>query len=271
MRSLPQCSGKYSTVRVLLLIMVSGAILAACGTSRPAVEEGTMPETFPNHSAASIIEAVHGATDTLQAFEGEVRMDLNSPMRDGRFRATIRQRRADSLWMNVRGPLGIDAARMLITPDSFYVHNRIDNELAVGTVDAAQQMLPVPVSGDALFQNLLGLIVPPSSSSDDWTLRHDNGLYHFDDPTGRYTYSVDPSIWRVVRFVERDADGSLIDERTFTDHTRVDGVLIPNRILLRRPDDGIRAILTYRSLTLTPESLSFLLDVPSDVQRVALP
>lgn len=271
-----QCSGSCHSYcaalfqgGVAFLLGTLLVVLSACGTSRPAMEDTPQPEAFPDHSMTTIVDAVRGTTDTLRAFEGEVRMDVNSPMQSGRFRATLRQQRADSLWMNVRGPLGINAARMLITADSFYVHNRIEEELAVGSVESAQQVLPVPPNGDALFQNLLGLIVPPITS--EWTLRHDNELYHLDDPAGHRTYSVDPSIWRVVRFVERDANGSIIDERVFTDHVRVDGVVVPNRILLRRPGDDVRAIMTYRSLTLTPDSLSFSLDVPSDIRRVALP
>ncbi|MFO8232091.1 MAG: DUF4292 domain-containing protein [Longimonas sp.] len=268
MRSVLQCS-PHRGIGIVIGIFAIAALLSACGSSAPVVEEEGVPNAFPNHTPADIREAVHGSTDTLTAFEGEVRMDLNSPMQSGRFRATLRQRRSDTLWMNVRGPLGIDAARMMVTPDSFYVHNRIDEELAVGPVESAQQVLPVPVSSETLFQNLMGLLVLPTEG--DWSLRHDDELYHLEDAEGRYTYSVDPSIWRVVRFVERDEQGTVVDERVFTDHTRVDGVLIPSRVVLRRPGDGIRALMTYRSITLTPESLSFPFDVPSDVQRVALP
>ena len=228
-----------------------------------------MPESFPDHSKATIIDAIQLSTDTLTAFEGEARLQLNSPFQDGRFRSTIRQERGDSLWMNVRATLGIEAARMLVTPDSFFVYNRIDNELASGSVQGAQRVFPVPVSGDELFTNLLGIVTP--NDSIDWTLTHDDDLYHFDSPDERYRYSVDPSLWRVVRFVERDADGSVLDERIFSDHTTIDGVVVPNRIVLRRPPDDVRAVFTYRSLTLTPESLSFSLDASSDAKRVTLP
>jgi hypothetical protein len=228
-----------------------------------------MPDAFPNHTHADIQRAVQGRTDTLNAFEGDIRMELNSPMRDGRFRATLRQRRTDSLWMNVRGPLGINAARMLVTPDSFYVHDRINNELAVGPVETAQRVLPVPMSGELLFENLLGLLVPPRGP--EWSVRADSMLYHIEHESGRYTYSVDPAVWRVVRYEERAANGSLVDERIFADHTRVAGVLLPTRVVLRRPRENVRALIAYRSITLTPESLSFPLDVPADVQRVALP
>lgn len=228
-----------------------------------------MPSAFPNHTPEAIRQAVQSQTDTLNAFEGDVRMNIDSPMRDGRFRATLRQQRADSLWMNVRGPLGINAARMLVTPDSFYVHNRIENELSVGPVAAMQRVLPLPVSSELLFQNLLGLLVPPQGPG--WSVRAADAQYHFEHASGRYTYSVDPSIWRVVRYVERDASGAVVDERTFTDHTRVAGVLLPTRVRLHRPADGVQALVAYRSITLDPESLSFPLDVPSDVHRVALP
>ncbi len=268
MRSALQCS-PFRGVGIVIGILASLLLLSACGSSAPVIEETAMPDAFPNHTHADIQRAVQGRTDTLSAFEGDLRMSLNSPMRDERFRATLRQRRADSLWMNVRGPLGINAARMLVTPDSFYVHNRIDNELAAGPVEAAQQVLPVPMSSERLFQNLLGLLVPPNGPA--WSVRADSALYHVEDASGRYTYSVDPSVWRVVRYVERAEDGTVVDERIFTDHTRVAGVLLPTRIVLRRPNEGVHALMTYRSITLTPKSLSFPFDVPADVQRVALP
>ena len=244
-------------------------MLAACGTSASTLEEGDMPEAFPNHSKDNIINAIHLSADTLQAFEGEARLELNSPMQNGRFRSTIRQQRGDSLWMNVRATLGIEAARMLVTPDSFFVYNRIDNELASGSVQGAQRVFPVPVSGDELFTNLLGVVAP--NDAVDWTLTHDDEMYYFESPDQRYMYAVDPALWRVVRFVERDADGTILDERVFSDHTTVDGVVVPNRIMLRRPPDDVRAVFTYRSLTLTPDSLSFSLDASSDAERVTLP
>jgi hypothetical protein len=251
---------------VLAAVLVGG-LLAGCRSSE-AVRAPTLPDAFPHHAPAQIQARLAAGSDTLRAFRADARLSLDAPGRDGSFGADVRQRRSDSLYLAIRAPLGIEAARLLVTPDSFYVYNRLQRELAYGSVRAAQQVLPAPlVLGDA-FETLLGLLVPADTVA--WTVTADSTLYYLRNADDTRRYQVDPRRWRVLRYEERTPDGTLVEERRFADFTVIDGVYVPRRVTLRRPLDDVAASLYYRELTLNPARLSFDLRVRGDARRVPL-
>lgn len=257
-----------------MVVLLAGAaglsvLLALAGCSGPqAATAPGLPAAFPNHSVADIRANIAAAHDTLDRYEATARLTVQSPERSGSFNAHVRQRRADSLLMSFN-LFGIEGARMLMTPDSFFVYDKRKGQVMVGSVQQAEQVLPVPVSGDRVFENMLGLLQPESATT--WSVEADSTLYFLTDPSGRTRVTVDPRRWRVIRYARESADGTLVEERLFHRFESVDGVQIPKRILFRRPADGMMAELRYKDVDLTPGDLSFDLGVGSDVPRVGVP
>ena len=254
--------------RLCALALAAALLVAGCSSSRETTAPGALPEAFPSHSVNQIRANLQQQSDTLRRFAASARVTVRSPERDGTFDADIRQRRADSLYMSFR-LFGIEGARMLVTPDSFFFYDKRQQQMVVGPVSQADAVLPLPVSSNALFQNLLGFVVPPSTTN--WEVAADSAQYYLTDPSGRQTVVVDPTRWRVVRYARRNASGTVVEERLFTDYMNVDGVAIPQRIIFRRPEDDALAMLRYRSVQLNPTDLSFALDVSDDVPRVSAP
>lgn len=242
-------------------------LVAGCSSSKTVTAPG-LPAAFPNHSASEIRTNIAAPTDTLDRFAGKARITVKSPQRNGSFNAVVRHRRADSLFMSF-SLFGIEGARMLATPDSFYFYDKRNGQLLVGTAEKAEQVLPVPLSSGQVFENMLGLVRPESTIN--WTVKSDSTLYFLTDPSGRIQVTVDPKRWRVIRYAQESADGSLVEERLFHSFETVDGVQVPQRILFRRPGDDMMAELRYRDLDLTPGTLSFDLGVNGRVPRVGLP
>lgn len=69
--------------------------------------------------------------------------------------ANIRLRKDSVLWMNVK-KLGIEAARILITPDSIYIVDRIHKEYVVGDFSLIQQQYHLPADFNLLQNMILG-------------------------------------------------------------------------------------------------------------------
>lgn len=251
---------------VLLLASIVG--LAGCSGSKSTAEAPGLPEAFPNHSAQQIHQLITAQTDTLDGFRADARMTVRSPRQSGSFNAEIRQARADSLWMRM-SRFGFEGARLLITRDSFFVHNRLENQMMVGTVDEAQQFLAAPVTSEDAFVNMLGLISPDPDV--DWSVNADSLRYYLKSPSGRQTYAIDAMTWRVTRYARTNADGDVIEERLFGEFETVNGVVLPTRVVFRnRPEDAM-VMLAYENLALNPDGLSFDFRVPPDVPRVFLP
>jgi len=250
----------------LVALLLGPVVLSGCASSREATP--TLPSQFPNHTAAQIHQNITAPTDSLERFRAEARLTLRSPQRNGTFNADLRQVRAGSLYMSL-SLFGIEGARVLITPDSAFFYDRRNNQMMVGTVDEAQAMLPMPLTSEIMFDNMLGLVAPPPSAG--WTVDADSSLYFLTDPSGRRTYTIDPMRWRVVRYAEKTPDGDPLEERLFSNFEQVDGVSIPQQIIFRRPQEDLIAILRYRSLNLSPSSLSFSIGAGDEVRRVGMP
>lgn len=256
-------------LRALLVILLASLIgLTGCSGSKDVAEAPGMPEAFPNHSSRQIHSLITARTDTLSGFKARAQMTVRSPRQSGSFNAEIRQARADSLWMRM-SRFGFEGARLLVTQDSFFVHNRLQNQMMVGTVSEAQQYLAAPVTSEDAFVNMLGLIAP--NPDVDWSVNSDSSQYYLKSPSGRQTFAIDPTHWRVTRYARTGDDGDVVEERLFGEFERINGVMLPTRVVFRsRPDDAL-VMLAYKDVRLNPGSLSFDFRVPTDVPRIFLP
>ncbi len=251
---------------LLLALLCALVLLAGCAGTREVAERPDLPSAFPSHTLAQIRQNIVGGTDTLRAFEGKTSLSVDTPGRGGSFGATIRQRRGDSLYLSISPGLGIEAARALITPDSFFVYDRIKKRLYYGNLAYADQYLPLPLDGDDIFQSLLGILAPDDFT--DWQIEADANYYYLRDPADTQLYVIDPAFWRVVRYEAFDGAGEMIEQRLFSEFDSMEGLFLPRRVVLRRPLDQTTASLYYRRLDLNPAELAFAFRISDDAERI---
>lgn len=253
---------------VLLLTVLS--MVGCAGSRLPVDNRPDLPDAFPHHTLAQVLQQLQATrADTLRAYTAKASLSIRTPTQNGNVTAKIEHRRIDSLYMAIIPGLGIEAVRMLVTPDSFFVHDRLNKQLSYGSLAFASTFLPAPLTGDdVLFRNLLGLIAPEDDVA--WTLDTDASYYHLRDPSKRRHYIIDPTVWRVVRYEERTPEGDLVEARTFAEYDVFDGLYLPRRIILQRPLDDTNLSIYYRELTLNPPMLSFAWHVDDAVERVLI-
>lgn len=252
---------------ILTLLVVAFFVGGCRSTLRSTAPLPGLPEAYPNHTIEQVEAYLRPpAADTLLTFRAKASLALRTPDQSATVTADLRQRRGDSLYMSVSPGLGIEAARLLVTPDSFFVYDRIKKRLTYGALADAEESLPALLAGDDAFLMLLGLAPPEASVV--WEMTADSSYYILSDPERDRYYVINPTVWRVARYVERDSDGDLVEERIFDEYDLFDGIYLPRRVMLRRPQDDTRATLYYRDLDLNPDAVSFPFRVGDDVDRV---
>ena len=253
-----------SSITILALLVVS----AGCRSTRPIIsDDAASGSDFPNHSVEEIQNRLQQHPVDLNAYSAESALSIRSPIRSGSFAASVQHVKNDSLLISISPGLGIVAVRALVTPDSFYVHDRINRELTVGGIQDMQKMLPLPVSSEMLYASMLGLIEPDPALR--WQLSQSGNYYLLKDESGRISYMVDPVLWRVVRYEERSAAGELVEERTFSEFESFEGMYLPRRLTFRRPGDETSASLFYRKLSVNPSDMKIEFQVSSSVPRIS--
>ena len=251
------------------LAVLAAVVLTAagCAAVRPktAARPG-LPDRFPRHTLAEVLGAV-AAADTLAGLTARGEVVLASPDQNGRFATALDAARDGRMYLTVSA-LGIEGGRALVRPDSFFLHNRLENELTLGRTEDAGSLLPLPLSATDGFRALTGTLRPETAAGFalDTDLRQ--GLYLVRSADGRRVFTVDPALWRVVRVVRYDGGGALAEEILYDAYAPDGGALLPHRISVRRPADRFAATLVFRTAhpTATPD-VPDRLRVPAGTRR----
>ena len=253
----------------LSFFVLFALLLSACSGSRPTFNtDAEVPEGFPNHSLQDIQSSLNALTVPVDAYIAESSLSVKTPARSGNFNASISHRKNDSLLITI-SMLGIQGVKTLVTPDSFYVHDRINKELMIGGIQSLKKVLPLPVTSETLYSSMLGLLAPEDEGQLDLTA--DKRYYTISIADQNKKFMIDPAFWRVVRYEERADDGSLIEERTFSEFDDVEGVYLPRRLTFRRPGDDMSASIYYRDININPRKISFDFNVNPSVERIIIP
>ncbi len=159
-------------MRLLLFILISSVVMlmqTACRSTKKiqsaiATKDTTQAVVTPAppkiDSTAVISEIFAGVLKNeidVKTFSAKIKVDFED--KDGKksdFNAFIRLIKDSVLWVSVNAALGIEAFRVLITPDSVKVLNKLDKVVQLRSVGYLQEIAGVPFTFDELQDLLIG-------------------------------------------------------------------------------------------------------------------
>lgn len=253
------------SIRYWILALFAVGLVQGCGSSNTLILPGDVPETFPGHNGEQITRFIAAGSDSLTGFTAKANISVRSPRESLSFSSNISHRRADSLYMSIKPALGIEAGRALVTPDSFFVYDRIKKKLYYGDIDNAGEYLPGPISRQHVFGNLLGL---PDLIARNYTVASDSSHYFLMDSVNLETYTVDPRIWRVVRYERFSDSGDVVEAMDYANFDKLDGLVLPRKVTYVHNEDGRSASIFYRSIDLNPERLDMNFEVSDSATQI---
>ena len=229
---------------------------------RPATTDNAAP--LVSMDADDIIARIE-ANPVPSSVRATADLSLQSPLYSGSMTARITHRREDSLMVTLaaRG-LGIEAGRLLVTQDSFFLFNRLAGEVTVGT---GTDFLPGFFGTHEAMVRLLGLLVPNSSVA--WDVQMTEYGYLLHDASSGLDYTVDTDTWRVISMERRLPSGQLAESMHYGEFSPFGDGLYPQRVTYRSPVTQITAQLYIRRLTFDRDIHSLRLGAPPGVKRVA--
>ena len=170
---------------ILLLVIVVTSIISVIGCRstktlhKTMVKKDTVAITnLPDSRADSvafmgqIYKAVQSNHITFNTFSGKMKVNFDdSRGKNNDFNAFIRIKRDSMIWVSINAALGIEAFRILITPDSVKVLNKLDKEAQLRSVSYLQEVTKIPFNFYQLQDLLIGNPVFLDSTFDSY--RHD--------------------------------------------------------------------------------------------------
>ena len=139
----------------LALLLLLSLLLAACGSTREATA-GETGDPLRKRNANYLRKRVAERTLAPEWLSGRAKVTVSSAAEGTRkFNVNIRLRRDSVIWLNVK-KASVEAGRVLITRDSLYFINRLDNQYAITSLDYASERLSLPGDFAQLQALLLG-------------------------------------------------------------------------------------------------------------------
>ena len=106
---------------------------------------------------ASVLKDVKNNHIDFQTFSAKIKVDFEGS--DGKkndFNAFLRMKKDSSIWVSINAALGIEAFRILITPDKVRVLNKIDKEYQERSASYLKEVSKVPIDFYDLQDLLIG-------------------------------------------------------------------------------------------------------------------
>ncbi len=266
---MPKIKWTFSSKGKHVVFLFIGVLFSACGSILSTTTVlSERPEGFPDHSVEEILSRLPASPEAFDELYAETAVAVSSPDEKGRFSTRISYRRNDSLLIRVRFPLGIEGARVLVTRDSAWVYDRIHEEVLVGTHEEITAVLPGAIFGTNFIDDAIDFIRPDPSIA--WILSSDSLRYHLVSPDSTLRIDIDPVIWRIVHIEQKSPEGTVLEQRWYTDFRAINQHLLPLRMIVSRPEEDTRLSMILRKIDTTPGPLSFDLGLKSDTRRILI-
>lgn len=136
--------------KISLLLLAGVLLLAGCGTGRK-----TTGKSLKERTSSFLMEQMVRQQVNAEWFEGRAKVGYSDEYVSMGVSTTIRMRKDSALWLSIK-KLGFEAARVLITTDSVYVLDRINNQYGVQSFEWLEKQFSIPASLHTLQMIFLG-------------------------------------------------------------------------------------------------------------------
>lgn len=153
---------RWLTLGVWLL---SVAILASCGTSKKVTKRAPGEVNQPGSVVPNTNFEL--ANVDFRAFSGKARAKIRMGKSTNDATLNIRIKKNEQIWISATAMLGIEAARVLIRPDSVFVVNRLHGEYTAESMEYMKKLVHPDIDYGLLEDLLLGNINSNILRTDD--------------------------------------------------------------------------------------------------------
>jgi hypothetical protein len=163
-----------STTRALLLL--TGLLVAfGCSNARRLANGKPLKNQGPN----AILTQYEATAMQWEWLAMKVDAEVTSTERDGSFSATIRMARDSVIWVSISPALGVEVARLKLTPDSVFLISKVPNNKFhyAGDYGAIAAWLNTPIGFSDLQDVLIGRPMGLDPENDKFISRIDGREY----------------------------------------------------------------------------------------------
>lgn len=164
----------FTACRPVKKVQRIGEVITTKDTTSKAVTQPAMIDS------AAIIKGIVGKLETQRinfaTFSAKVKMDYDGSEGNGQATVYLRMHKDSVIWLSLTGALGIEGFRVMITPDSVKVMNKLEKIIQYRRISYLQELTGVPVDFHNLQDILIGNAVYLDSNIISYQVSGDNLL-----------------------------------------------------------------------------------------------
>ena len=112
------------------------------------------------NDSLAIIGNIKGVIDAThidyKTFSAKMKLDYQTPDESNSATANIRMKKDSVIWISLTGPLNIEGFRVMVTPDSIVVMNKLKKTVQRASISHLQKVTQLPISFTDLQNFLVG-------------------------------------------------------------------------------------------------------------------
>jgi hypothetical protein len=228
----------------------------------------TTPASVPKLNAVQVLDSVD-ARCRFHYLSAKLDVNYSTANETKSFGVRARLKQDSIIWLSITPAMGIEVVRLVITPDSILMVNRLDQKYFAGSADKANQLLKLDVSFDVLQSVLTGSFTHLYPKA-EYVVSDLLGLYLLEaSPKDRSDTSslqqrteVDPTIWRVTRSLMRHPFRNEQILAEYNGFQRVDKLVFPATMRFRvQAKENIAVDIAWSKIE-EKSSLNFPFNIP---------
>ncbi len=247
-------------MRLFLLALLAVLTLSYCSrkTAGPATDDTAA--TTGKLRLPQVLRAIDQQRAAPEWMNARAKVDLESEKLSIGGTATIRLHRDEAIWMSVK-KFGVEGARALIRPDSFFLFNRLDGTYIAEPLSYVEEKYKIPARFDLLQEIFFGNAV---FLTEELEVSRDNGSIRLSGRSSQFAadYRFDPATYQLSSMELQELGQNRALNVSNADFEAVDGLPVTFPVRRRVAIDGASEGTGIMDLEFTDLSFEGPVDMP---------
>ena len=251
-------------LKINLFIFVALVFIPSCKTvERFEDYSGKIPE----RNLQEVLNALEKNEAEYSFLEEKVHLSGETEYYEGSADLTLRIKKGEKIWASLR-KIGIEGGRMMATPDSVFVINRLERSYVAGSVESLQRMSGYEITYDQLESFVSGSIPSTYLAMSKFRQEGSSCILEITDGAALMTYSINAFNLLPEKIVLGDGKGGYAEVR-YKSYQKIKGKFYPQwmEVSIESHEITAKAILEIREITINaPKEMTF--SIPSRYEEI---
>jgi len=222
----------------------------------------------------SISQLSYNNYKRLKTLDGWAKLTVQSPIQSFTADIHIRLKNPDSLYLKIEAAFGIDVGLFFADRQKYLIYSPMQNLCYTGSVDSLYKapLFDIEISYDKLLQVFAGTELPVKIYDQRIEKNENSVILYGRTDSLFYKYTLETRYGLVKELQIRDAKNELLALHEFSRFSRINGVVLPQTIKVKRPKTREAISLFYTRLKINKKFKQddFSVKMPESVLKVNL-